>query len=149
MAPMGLLWQWNSFWFLVASRVSTRKRVSTNIWWSHNTVILSALLVFCAGNSRQKGPPMQIYDGPLLLTWTGVLNKEPRGLWDETPNEAELRKYAPVQCQGITWTNADLLSIGPIGTNFSGIGKKNAHLFIHVNAFEPVVSKMAASLSRP
>ena len=28
---------------------------------------------------------------------------------------------SPVQCQAITWTNADLLSIGPLGTNFSAI----------------------------
>ena len=28
---------------------------------------------------------------------------------------------SPVRCQAITWTNADLLSIGPLGTNFSEI----------------------------
>ena len=28
---------------------------------------------------------------------------------------------APVRRQAITWTNADLLSIGPLGTNFSEI----------------------------
>ena len=27
----------------------------------------------------------------------------------------------PVQHQAITWTNADLLKIGPLGTNFSEI----------------------------
>ena len=28
---------------------------------------------------------------------------------------------SPVRCQAITWTNTDLLSIGPLGTNFSDI----------------------------
>ena len=28
---------------------------------------------------------------------------------------------SPIRCQAITWTNADLLSIGPLGTNFSDI----------------------------
>ena len=28
---------------------------------------------------------------------------------------------SPMRCQAITWTNVDLLSIGPMGTNFSEI----------------------------
>ena len=29
--------------------------------------------------------------------------------------------FSPVRCQTITWTSADLKSIGPLGTNFSEI----------------------------
>ena len=54
---------------------------------------------------------------------------------------------SPVRCQAITWTNADLLSIEPLGTNFSEsrieMQKKN-----HENSFENVVYKMAAILLR-
>ena len=35
--------------------------------------------------------------------------------------------------QSITLTSGDLLSIGPIGTNFSEIWTKYAMLFIHEN----------------
>ena len=44
--------------------------------------------------------------------------------------------------QAIIWTNAWILLIGLLGTNFSEI-------FIHENAFENVVCEMAAILSRP
>ena len=40
----------------------------------------------------------------------------------------------PVRRQAITWTNADLLSIGSLGTNLSEIGIKNTKRFIHKNA---------------
>ena len=46
---------------------------------------------------------------------------------------------APVCRQAITWTNADLLSFEPLGTNFSEICIKN--IFIQENAFENVVCK--------
>ena len=53
---------------------------------------------------------------------------------------------SPVRRQAITWTNADLLSIGPFRTNFSEVWIKNTKLFIQENAFEKVVWKMAAIL---
>ena len=43
-----------------------------------------------------------------------------------------------IRCQAITWTNAHLLSIGPLRTNFSEIWK----LFIQENAFENIVCEM-------
>ena len=46
--------------------------------------------------------------------------------------------WSPDRRQTIIWTNAQLLSIRPIGTNF-----------IQENASESVVRKMAAILSRP
>ena len=55
---------------------------------------------------------------------------------------------SPIQCQAIIWTNARLLSIGPLGTNFSEILIKIKKLFIHENAFENIVCKMAVILSR-
>ena len=48
---------------------------------------------------------------------------------------------------GITWTNADFWSIGPLGTNSSEIRFK-IHFFIDEDAFEKIVSEMAAILSR-
>ena len=50
---------------------------------------------------------------------------------------------SPIWHQGIIWTNAPLLSIGTLGTNSSEI------LIIQENAFENVVWKMAAIMSRP
>ena len=47
--------------------------------------------------------------------------------------------------QVIIWTNAGILLIGPLGTNCSG----NSYIFIQENAFENVVQKMVAILSRP
>ena len=56
---------------------------------------------------------------------------------------------SPNQRQVIIWTNAGILLIGPLGTNFSEIFNWNSCIFIQENAFEDVVWKMAAILSRP
>ena len=55
---------------------------------------------------------------------------------------------SPGRRQAIIWTNAGILLIGPLGTNFSEIFIK-MDIFIQENAFENVVWKMAAILSRP
>ena len=55
---------------------------------------------------------------------------------------------APKRRQAITWTNADLLSIGPKGTNFSEIWIEIQKIVIHENAFENIVCKMVAILSK-
>ena len=44
--------------------------------------------------------------------------------------------------------NADLLLTGPLGTNFSEIEVKITKVYIHENAFENILFKMAAILSR-
>ena len=54
---------------------------------------------------------------------------------------------SPGRRQAIIWTNVGISSIGPLGTNFSEILIGN--IFIEGNAFEIVVWKMAAILSRP
>ena len=53
---------------------------------------------------------------------------------------------SPGRRQAIIWTNVGMLSIGPLGINFSEI---LIGIFIEENAFEIVVWKMAAILSRP
>ena len=64
-----------------------------------------------------------------------------------------MHKWIPLY-QTITWTNADILSIESLGTNFSEIDQ-NAIIFIkkriciQENAFEYVACDMAAILSRP
>ena len=60
------------------------------------------------------------------------------------PSAAYMRWWSrnglsPVRRQAITWTNADLLSIGPLGTNFSEIRIQNTKLFMNENVFENVV----------
>ena len=55
---------------------------------------------------------------------------------------------SPIRHQAITWTNATLMSIGPLGTNFNEILNQNTKLFIHENALENVFCEMAAILSR-
>ena len=49
--------------------------------------------------------------------------------------------------KAIIWTNARILLIRPLWTNFSEI--VNPNIFIQENAFESVVCEMAAILSRP
>ena len=51
--------------------------------------------------------------------------------------------------QAIIWTNAAILLVGPLGTNFSGILMEIHAFSLKKNAFENVVWKMAAILSRP
>ena len=50
--------------------------------------------------------------------------------------------------EAIIWTNAEILSFEPLGTSFSEILIKIQNIFIHENAFENVVWKMATILSR-
>ena len=42
-------------------------------------------------------------------------------IWVSELSIASGNGLSPVKCQAITWTNSVLLSIEPIGTNFSGI----------------------------
>ena len=56
---------------------------------------------------------------------------------------------SPEQHQAIIWTNAGILLIGPLGTNFSEILIEIFYIFIQENAFENIVCKMAGILSRP
>ena len=53
----------------------------------------------------------------------------------------------PIRRQAIILTSAGLLSIGPLGTNFSEI-LITTKIFIHENASETVVCEMAVILSR-
>ena len=55
----------------------------------------------------------------------------------------------PGRCQAIIWTNAGILLIGPLGTNFSETLIGIETFFFQENAFENVVWKIAAILSRP
>ena len=53
---------------------------------------------------------------------------------------------SPNRCQAIIKTNAGLLSIGPLGANVNGI-LIEVQNFIHENASENIISKMASILS--
>ena len=54
---------------------------------------------------------------------------------------------SPVRHQAIIWTNAAILSIGRLWTNFSEILIKKIKIFIQENASESIVCEMAAILS--
>ena len=57
--------------------------------------------------------------------------------------------FGPGRRQIIIWTNVGMLSIRTLGTTLSGISvKRNSYIFIQENAFENVVCKMGAILSR-
>ena len=56
---------------------------------------------------------------------------------------------SPVRCQAVIWTNAGILLIGPLETNFSAILIGISNVFIHENPFENVVWEMATILSWP
>ena len=51
--------------------------------------------------------------------------------------------------QGIIWTNAGMLLIWPLGTNFSEILIEILYIFIRENVFENLICEIAAILSRP
>ena len=55
---------------------------------------------------------------------------------------------SPVRRQAITWANAHLLSIGPLGTNCREIRIKTQKHFIQENVFENVLGETAFILSR-
>ena len=54
---------------------------------------------------------------------------------------------SPSRHQAIIWTNAGILLIRPIGTNFNF--NRNSLIFIQENAFKDVICEKAAILSRP
>ena len=56
---------------------------------------------------------------------------------------------SPGRCQAIMWTNAGILLIRSLRTNFSEILREIHSFSLKKNAFENVVWKMAAILSRP
>ena len=51
---------------------------------------------------------------------------------------------SPGRRQAIIWTNAAILLIGPLGTNFSEILIGSSNIFIQENALEKVICEMAA-----
>ena len=52
-----------------------------------------------------------------------------------------------MQRQAMIWTSARLLSIGPLGTNFSEILIKTQKTFIHENASENFICEKATIIS--
>ena len=56
---------------------------------------------------------------------------------------------SPGRRQAIIRTNAEILLIRPLGTNFSDFFCRNSNIFIQENAFESIVCEEAAILSRP
>ena len=56
---------------------------------------------------------------------------------------------SPERHQAIIWTNAEILLIGPLGTNFSEIFYRNSNIFIEEKTFENVVCEMLFISSRP
>ena len=51
---------------------------------------------------------------------------------------------SPGRREAIIWTNAGILLIGPLGTNFSKIFNRNSNITIPEKAFENVVCKRAS-----
>ena len=56
---------------------------------------------------------------------------------------------SPERRQAIIWTNAGILLIEPLGTNFSEFFKRNSNIFTEENTFENVVCDMLFISSRP
>ena len=56
---------------------------------------------------------------------------------------------SPGRRQAIIWTNAGILLIRPLGTNFNEMWIKILTFIIHENAFEGVVCEMASILFQP
>ena len=56
---------------------------------------------------------------------------------------------SPGRRQAIIWTNAGILLIGPLGTNFSELSIEIQTFSLKEKSFESVVCEMAAILCRP
>ena len=78
----------------------------------------------------------------------------PKKLTDENHHFGKLaiicsdNSLSPEWRQAIIWTNAGILSIGPLGTN-AGDNLIRIHTFIKEIAFENLIYEMAATLSWP
>ena len=97
------------------------------------------------------------------------LSKQSRGWWFETPSVSLWRHRnemsthaihlvyygqgsntgsAPIRCLHITWNNAVLFSIEPLGIDVSEVWTSTCHNVFHSwNAFQKSICKMAALLS--
>ena len=53
---------------------------------------------------------------------------------------------SPGRCQAIICTSAGILSVGPLGTNFSEILHRNLYIFIQENTFENVVCQVQSGI---
>ena len=56
---------------------------------------------------------------------------------------------SPDRRQANIYTNAEILLIGPLGTNFSEIFNRNSNIFIEENEFQNIVCEMLSISSRP
>ena len=81
---------------------------------------------------------MVIFVSLLLTHWGRVMHI----CVDKTTIIGSDNGLSPARRQAIIWANAGIMLIQSIGTNFNEI-------FIQENAFENIVCKMAAILSRP
>ena len=93
---------------------------------------------------------LHFYDSHFLiwhLTHWGLVM--PRGIRHLDVNICSGNCSAPFRLQTINCTNADLFSIGPMGTNFDGNLNQNTKLFIRENVLKNVICKMTAILFRP
>ena len=58
-----------------------------------------------------------------------------------------MNDLSPGQHQAIIWTNAGILLIEPLGTNFNEICQEHSYIFIQENAFQTIICKMVVILS--
>ena len=93
-----------------------------------NCICIILVNCFCITVVVNSSPPSAAY----MHQWTG----------------SALVQTMCARGQAITWTNAGLLSIGPLSDKFQWNSNRNTEVFINENAFESVVCKMAAILSR-
>ena len=115
------------------------------IWVSHN---LAPHNLKVRGHSNydfcnQWSPTVSAYDAP-LTHWGRVTHICVRKL---TIIGSE-NGLSPDRRQAIIWTNAGILLIGPLGTNFSEIFNRNPDIVFQENTLQSAVCKMASILSR-
>ena len=114
-------------------------------------VKLVSLLPFEASRSRselstRRPNPMRVYGRSQELThWSPVTHICITKLTIIGSDKG----LSPGRRQAIIWTNAGILLITPLGTNFNEFFYRNSYIFIQENAFQNVVCKIAAILSRP
>ena len=103
--------------FLFVSMNIVQRKCCLSLWWQNFSYSSVPLIV-----ARW-----------LMASMNIVVISSGSGLW-------------PVLCQAMTWTSTELLSVGPIETNFIEIAIKIQTFSFQENAFENVVCKISIIL---
>ena len=120
------IWNWNMF--------------------SAMTMAMAMKMIYCQSCTGRKCDQYNTYDIIVCLTHWGRVTHICVSKLAIIGSDNGL---SPGRRQAIIWTNAEILLIGSLGTNFNANFNRNSNIFIEENALENVVCQMAFTLYRP